>query len=220
VHVLLRGGVQPRHRWFAASFLFLDLVTSTPSPQSDFRHLYAIDAILLRRGHWRVTSTPSPRQSELREIPPQHAIAAISDPRRRLARRQRRDHRPHVLRRLGLRPGPRLVHARDRGQCFSHHPVRVEGRLEGLCFAVSFVSLLLFVLGPPRSVLCHADFTPLASSAESVPRTRGRSERASPRRRRRRRRIRRGKSATAAPTTGGDATVMIFVSNRTQLSRT
>ena len=46
---------------FAASFLFLDLVTRTPSPQSDFRHLYAIDATLLRRGHWRVTSTPSPR---------------------------------------------------------------------------------------------------------------------------------------------------------------
>ena len=44
----------------------------------------------------------------------QHAIAAISDPRRRLARRQRRDHRPHVLRRLGLRPGPRLVRGRRR----------------------------------------------------------------------------------------------------------
>ena len=58
----------------------------------------------------------------------QHAIAAISDPRRRLARRQRRDHRPHVLRRLGLRPGPRLVHARDRGPGVSHDPVPVAFR--------------------------------------------------------------------------------------------
>ena len=40
-----------------------------------------------------------------------------------------------------------------------------------------------------------------ASCAESVPRTRGRSGRASPRRRRRRRPTRRGESATAAPTT-------------------
>ena len=79
----------------------------------------------------------------------QHAIAAISDPRRRLARRQRRDHRPHVLRRLGLRPGPRLVHARDRGPGVSHLPVPVER----LCFAVSFVSLPLFVL-------CRGDFAP------------------------------------------------------------
>ena len=59
-----------------------------------------------------------------------------------------------------------------------------------------------------------------ASCAESVPRTRGRSERASPRRRRRRRPTRRGKSATAAPTTGGGAKITVFVSNRTQLSRT
>ena len=79
----------------------------------------------------------------------QHAIAAISDPRRRLARRQRRDHRPHVLRRLGLRPGPRLVHARDRGPGVSHLPVPVER----LCFAVSCVSLPLFVL-------CRGDFAP------------------------------------------------------------
>ena len=59
-----------------------------------------------------------------------------------------------------------------------------------------------------------------ASCAESVPRTRGRSERASPRRRRRRRPTRRGKSATAAPTTGGGAKITVFVSNRTQISRT
>ena len=59
-----------------------------------------------------------------------------------------------------------------------------------------------------------------ASCAESVPRTRGRSERASPRRRRRRRPTRRGESATAAPTTGGGAKITVFVSNRTQLSRT
>ena len=59
-----------------------------------------------------------------------------------------------------------------------------------------------------------------ASCAASVPRTRGRSGRASPRRRRRRRRTRRGESATAAPTTGRGATVTIFVSNRTQISRT
>ena len=40
-------------------FLFSDFIT--PSPQSDFRHLYTIDAILLQQGHWRVTSMPSPR---------------------------------------------------------------------------------------------------------------------------------------------------------------
>ena len=49
------------------------------------------------------------------------------------------------------------MHTRDRGQCFSQLTVRVE---EGLCFAVSFVSLLLFVLGPLRSVLCRGDFAP------------------------------------------------------------
>ena len=84
-----------------------------------------------------VTYTPSTRFSfdediaaatELRKIPHQHAIAATSAPRRRLARRQRRDHGPHVLRRLGLRPGPRLVHARDRGPGVPHHPVPVAFR--------------------------------------------------------------------------------------------
>jgi len=66
--------------------------------------------------------------TELRKIPHQHAVAATSAPRRRLARRQRRDHGPHVLRRLGLRPGPRLVHARDRGPGVPHHPVPVAFR--------------------------------------------------------------------------------------------
>ena len=131
------------------------------------------------------------------------------------------------------------MHARDRGPGVSHLPVPVER----LCFAVSCVSLPLFVLcrvtlrrrpwrgaygrairsGPPdaigaasrRRVRAQA-----ASCAESVPRTRGRSERASPRRRRRRRPTRRGESATAAPTTGGGAKITVFVSNRTQLSRT
>ena len=76
------------------------------------------------------------------------------------------------------------MHTRDRGQCFSQLTVRVE---EGLCFAVSFVSLLLFVLGPPRSVLCHADFTPLPTAEPTAEPIRSglRREKIPPRRHRR-----------------------------------
>ena len=150
MHVLLRGGAKTSRRVLC----FWTWLRERHRRNRTFAPIPAIDATLLRRGHWRVTSTPSPRCRE--KYPPARHRRDRSDPRRRLARRQRRDHRPHVLRRLGLRPGPRLVHARDRGPGVSHLPVPVER----LCFAVSFVSLPLFVLGPLRSVLCRGDFAP------------------------------------------------------------
>ena len=224
MHVLLRGGVQPRHRYFAASFLFLDLVTRTPSPQSDFRHLYAIDATLLRRGHWRVTSTPSPR-----------------------SRTRAGDWRVDNAETIDRMFYGASAFDQDLGWCTlatvdrAFHTSPCQSNDCGLpCPAFPFLCLFSVAVtlrrhpwrgaygrairsGPPdaigaasrRRVRAQA-----ASCAESVPRTRGRSERASPRRRRRRRPTRRGESATAAPTTGGGAKITVFVSNRTQLSRT
>ncbi len=237
MHVLLRGGVQPRHRCvIAASFVF---GTSTPSPQSDFRHLYAIDATLLRRGHWRVTSTPSPRQSELRKIP-----TSTPSPRSRTRAGDWRVDNAETIDRmfygasafdqdLGWCTLATVDRAFHTSPCQSNDCVLPCPSFPFLCLFSVAVTLRrrpwrgaygrAIRSGPPdaigaasrRRVRAQA-----ASCAASVSRSRGRSERASPRRRRRRRPTRRGKSATAAPTTGGGAKITVFVSNRTQLSRT
>ena len=192
---------------------------------------HAIAAILLQQGHWRVTSTPSPR-SRTRAGDWRVDNAETIDRMFYGASAFDQD--------LGWCTLASVDSAFLNSPCQSNDCVLPCPSFPFLCLFSDLFDLFSVAVtlrrhpwrgaygrairsGPPdaigaasrRRVRAQA-----ASCAESVPRTRGRSERASPRRRRRRRPTRRGESATAAPTTGGGAKITIFVSNRTQLSRT
>ena len=193
-----------------------------------------------------MTSTPSPRQSELRKIP-----TSTPSPRSRTRAGDWRVDNAETIDRmfygasafdqdLGWCTLATVDQAFLTSPCQSNDCVLPCPSFPFLCLSSDLFDLFSVAVtlrrhpwrgaygrairsGPPdaigaasrRRVRAQA-----ASCAESVPRTRGRSERASPRRRRRRRPTRRGESATAAPTTGGGAKITVFVSNRTQISRT
>ena len=203
--VLLRGGVQPRHRCFAAS-------TSTPSPRSRTRAgdwrvdnaetidrmFYGASAFDQDLG-WCTLATVdsaflnSPCDSELKkdcvlQCPSFPFFCLFSDLFDLFSVTL-------TLRRCRPRSPRRSQSARSSDEK-KYPPDAIDAASR-------------------RRLRAQA-----ASCAASVSRTRERSGRASPRRRRRRRPTRRGESATAAPTTGGGATATTFASNRTQLSRT